>query len=76
MEVRSSARKHGITEADMLHAVRHPLARLDLGDDAWMLLGPDTTGRLLEVGVGGASGDEPRIFHAMPLRPKFYRYLP
>jgi hypothetical protein len=49
--------------------------RLD-GDDGFTpLLGSDTAGRLLEVGVLDLDDDEPVIIHAMRLRPKFADYL-
>ena len=45
-----SARKHGVNDADMLHAYRNPIRVFDL-DDLVMLIGPDQSGLLLEVGV-------------------------
>ena len=65
----ASARKHGITDDDMLHAYRHPIRVFDL-DDLIMLIGSDESTRLLEVGVATAEGVE-FIVHAMPARPKF-----
>ena len=64
-----SARKHGIDDEDMLLAYRHPIRVFDL-DDLTMLIGPDTTARLLEIGVAEAEGIE-FIVHAMPARPQF-----
>ena len=43
-------------------------------DERLLVIGPDTTGRLLEVVVVPA-GDPRRIIHADVLRPKFYDYL-
>ena len=37
-----------------------------------MLIGPDRTGQLLEVGVSTSDGVD-FIVHAMPARPKFIR---
>jgi hypothetical protein len=65
----ASARKHGISDEDMLHAYRNPIRVFDL-DDLTMLIGPDTTARLLEIGVAEAEGIE-FIVHAMAARPKF-----
>ena len=48
--VLASARKHGVTDADMLHAYRHPIRVFDL-DGLTMLVGADDSGRMLEVGV-------------------------
>ena len=66
-----SARKHGISDADMLHAYRHPV-RVFVMDDLVMLVGGDEAGRLLEVGVAEAEGLE-FIVHAMPARKRFLR---
>lgn len=62
-----SARKHGIGDQDMLHALTHPLRVFDLDDGFTMLVAADTAGRLLEVGVvegDTALGHRPR--HARP----------
>ncbi len=67
----ASARKHGIADDDMLHAYRNPTRVFDL-DDLIMLIGPDPTGRLLEIGV--ATADEiDFVIHAMEARPKYLR---
>ncbi len=65
----TSARKHGIDDEDMLHAYRNPIRVFDL-DDLTMLIGPDTSARLLEVGIAEAEGIE-FIVHAMAARPRF-----
>jgi hypothetical protein len=67
----ASARKHGISDNDMLHAYRNPI-RVFQVDDLVMLIGGDETGRMLEVGVVAAEGIE-FIIHAMPAREKFLR---
>jgi len=43
MEILLSARKHGIADADMLHAAEHSIAWIELGDDPirFLLAGPD-----------------------------------
>ncbi len=67
----ASARKHGITDDDMLHAYRHPIRVFDL-DDLTMLVGPDEAARLLEIGVAEADAEGVDfIVHAMPARAKF-----
>ncbi len=66
-----SARKHGIGDADMLHAYRNPIRAFE-ADALTMLVGADAAGRLLEVGVVTAEGIE-FVVHAMPARPKFLR---
>ena len=65
----ASARRHGITDDDMLHAYWPPIRVFDL-DDLTMLIGADTAGRMLEIGVATSEGID-FIVHAMPARPKF-----
>jgi hypothetical protein len=67
----ASARKHGVTDEDMLHAYHHPM-RVLLLDDLTMLVGSDLSARLLEIGVSNREGID-FIVHAMPARPKFIR---
>ena len=67
----ASARKHAVSDDDILHAYRHPTRVLQL-DDLIMLIGPSQTGQLLEIGVTRADGID-FIIHAMPARPKFTR---
>jgi len=64
-----SARKHQIPDAAMLHAYRNPVRIFDL-DDLTMLVGPDLSGTLLEIGIARAEGID-FIVHAMLARPKF-----
>ena len=40
-----------------------------------MLIGPDSAGRMLEIGVLDLDGDDPVAIYAMPLRAKFRRAL-
>jgi hypothetical protein len=77
VEVSSSARRHGVDDDDVIHAVTHSLAVEDAGDDPnrWLVIGPDQAGNLLEVIVLiTLEGDEIAI-HAMPMRPKYRRLL-
>ena len=70
MEIHRSARRHGITDDDILHAIEHSLLVEDLGEDPdrWLVIGPDRAANLLEIVVlVTAEGDE-LIIHAMPLR--------
>ena len=64
-----SARKHGISDNDILHAYRNPIRFFHL-DDLIMLIGPDESARLIEVGVARSEGIE-FIVHAMTARRKF-----
>lgn len=67
-----SARRHGITDQDMLHAYGHPIRAFELDESMTMLIGGSASGALLEVGVvEGTDGSV--IVHAMPAREKFLR---
>jgi hypothetical protein len=62
--IAASAHRNGIDNADTHHAFDHLMWIEDLDDGLLMVIGPDTTGRLLERGiVDGASG--PVIIHAV-----------
>lgn len=71
MEIADSARKHGVDDDDIHHAVRHAV-RAVLHGDRILYIGPDRSARLLEVVV---LDDDDVAIHAMQLRPKFYDYL-
>ena len=77
MEIRGSARKHGITDAEIEHAWHHAIRLVEYeynGQERLLVIGPDQHGRVLELVAVPA--DEPtRIIHADRLRPKFYDYL-
>jgi len=77
VEVTPSASKHGIAEEDARHAARHVLRVVQQDErDPYreLIIGVDRAGRLLEIVVLEPETN-PRIIHAMPLRPGFYRYL-
>jgi len=73
VRIGQAARKHGITDEDMFHAVRNSIAQWQLDDDFTMRVGPARDGDLLEVGVLGIDTDDPVIVHAMRAR---HQYLP
>lgn len=75
MRIGEPARKHGITDPDIWHAVRNAMRRILLDDALTMLVGPATDGALLEIGILDIEGDDPVVIHAQPLRPKFHRFL-
>jgi hypothetical protein len=68
-------RKHGLVDADIWHAVRTAMRRVVIDEDLTMLIGPASDGAPLEIGIRDIDGDDPVVIHAMPLRPKFYRFL-
>jgi hypothetical protein len=75
MRIGEPARKHDLSDADMLHAVRNAMRRVIMDDDLTLLIGPASDGALLEIGVLDLDGDDPVIIHGMALRTKFYRLL-
>lgn len=82
MEVHHSARKHGIADADMAHAITHCLYEGDIVDDddgpPWrvLYLGPDRAGNLLEVVMLERDDGSELVIHAMKMRKQYARLLP
>ena len=77
MEVAESARRHGIEDADILHAIRTPFRYIEQeydGELRLLILGADRSGRLLEIVLVPAD-DPQRVIHADRMRAKFYDYL-
>ena len=61
------ARKHGVSDDDIRHAIGHAI-RVHAMDGYLLLVGPRRDGQLLEVGYNPTAD---RVFHAMPVRPKY-----
>lgn len=74
MEIADSARKHGISDEDIRHAVQMALRTISQDPDRLLVIGADRSGQLLEIVVLDPDED-PIAIHAMRLRRKFYRYL-
>lgn len=76
VEIHSSARRHGVNDLDIQHAVEHSLAIEDIGEDPdrWLVIGPDRAGNLLELVVLVDQRGE-IVIHAMALRPKYRKLL-
>ena len=79
MDIADSARKHGVSDVDMRHAVTQSMRVVrqgcaDTQADRVLIIGPSRVGALLEIVVLDPD-DEPVIIHAMVLRPKFHRFL-
>ena len=76
MEILPSARKHGISDDDIRHAFEDAVASITVPDQPGfsMLLGPDHSAQLLEVGVL-ADDDNDYVIHAMPARPKYLKMI-
>lgn len=77
MEIHSSARRHGVADHDMLHAVANALVVEDVGEDPdrWLVIGPDRAGNLLEVVVLITAELTELVIHAMPMRATYRRFL-
>jgi hypothetical protein len=77
VEIADSARKHGIADADILHALDHAiwrgLQRYD-EDERVIVIGPSRTGALLELVIRPALAPN-TVIHADRAREKFLRHL-
>ena len=79
MKVHASALKHGIEEADAIHAATWALWIEDLDDDSparQLRLGFDTQGRMLETVVLVFDSGNELVIHAMKARPQVLDLLP
>jgi hypothetical protein len=71
LDIHPSARKHGIADEDIEHAVAHAMAIDDTQDDACLYIGPARNAALLEVvTIPTLEGPELAI-HATHMRPKY-----
>ena len=77
MEIHPAARRHGIADDDMLHAIEQSMVVDDIGEDPdrWLLIGPDRAANLLEIVVLVAAEGDELIIHAMPLRAAYRKLL-
>ncbi len=80
MEIHRAARRHGVGDADIVHAVGHVVVVHDVGDDdsprRSLLLGVDRAGNMLELIVLVFDGGRQMVVHAMPMRAKYRALLP
>lgn len=70
--IAESARKHGVSDDDMVHAYRNAIRIFELEEGFTMVIGANRTGILHEVGVVHI-GSALVIVHAMRARRKFLR---
>jgi hypothetical protein len=75
MRIGGPARKHGITDEDIWHAIRNMVHTISESDELIMVIGPASNGAPLELGILGPASDDPVVIHAMWLRPKFEEFL-
>jgi hypothetical protein len=77
VEIHPPARKHGVADEDIRHAIDHALAIEDAGEDPdrWLVIGPDRAANLLEVVVLVTVEDVQLAIHAMRMRAQFRRLI-
>jgi hypothetical protein len=76
VEIHSAARKHGIADADIEHAVEHAMTIEDQDEDTRLYLGPARNAALLEVVTVIRDDGSELVIHAMHMRTKYERLLP
>ncbi len=76
MEIHSAARKHGIADADIEHAVEHAMTIEDQEEDTRLYLGPARDAAMLEVVTVMRDDGSELAIHAMRMRAKYERLLP
>ncbi len=75
-EVHPAARKHGIADEDIDHAVANAMTIDDQDDDTRLYLGPARDANLLEVVTIVRDVGDDLAIHAMRMRPNYQRLLP
>jgi hypothetical protein len=70
--VLASAGRHGVRDADALHAWAFAIDAFEVDEGMVMYVGPDESGGLLEIGVVEWHGTL-AVVHAMPVRKQFLR---
>ena len=77
IEFNKAAFRHGVTETNIRHAMRHPLHEqlLESYVNKWLLIGYDTVGNLIEIAYNVIDDDTVNVFHAMPCRKKYVNQL-
>jgi hypothetical protein len=76
MEIHPSARRHGIADDDIEHAVTNAMAIDDQDDDTRLYLGPARNADLLEIATIVRDNGTELAIHAMKMRAKYRRLLP
>jgi hypothetical protein len=75
VDIHSSARKHGIADEDIEHAVENAMSIDDQDDDTRLYLGPARDVELLEVVTIVRDDGSELAIHAMRMRPKYQQLL-
>jgi len=75
VEVHPAARRHGIADEDIEHAVSNPMVIEAQEDETTLYLGPSRSADLLEVVTVAREGETELAIHAMKMRAKYERLL-
>lgn len=75
VEIYASARKHGIHDLDINHAVENALAGGEQDDGKVLYLGPDRAGNMLEVASVLRDNGTELVIHAMAMRKRYESFL-
>jgi hypothetical protein len=79
VEIHRSARKHGVTDSGVHHAIAHAIVVIDLEPDSEppkvLAIGPDDAGNLLEIIWIELDAGREVVIHAMGLRSTFQGLL-
>lgn len=70
--IAESARKHGVSDEDMLQVYANPFRVFELDEGFTMLIGANHAAIIFEVGIVDGA-ETPVIVHAMRAREKFLR---
>jgi hypothetical protein len=76
VEIHSSARKHGVADEDIEHAMDNAMSIDDQEDETRLYLGPARNAEVLEVVTIIRDDGSELVIHAMKMRPKYRRLLP
>lgn len=76
IEIHPSARRHGLADDDIEHAVTHAMSIDDQDDNLRLYLGPATNADLLEIVTAVQENGDELAIHAMRMRPKYIDLLP
>ncbi|MFE7505367.1 hypothetical protein [Promicromonospora sp. NPDC057488] len=75
MRILDSARKHGVTDEQIMAALQVPYRQYRQGVDRLLVIGADHSSQLLELVVVDPESDDPCVIHAMKMRKKFQSLL-
>jgi hypothetical protein len=73
LKIHPAALRHGISDADIEHAVRHAMVIDKLEGSKLLYLGPGRDAGLLEVVTIRQGSSSVIAIHAMKMRPKYRR---